>query len=203
MQTKQALEHGPGTLPLEAFPDQVEDLRLPRRRAAGGPSVLRHPPADHRRRPRWCLGLAGRRADRRRPGAAVLLRAVHLAGTRARAVALYRTRFKPRSGRPSASRSVSPRADGRNSASPWSYVWRFRRGAVPSRDRRGVSNSQPGATACLFDVEGRRGSPATVKRAWKRSPRSQAKNWYCSPSPRLRRPHPPYELVARQFGLVE
>ncbi|TAJ20421.1 MAG: LLM class flavin-dependent oxidoreductase [Dehalococcoidia bacterium] len=217
MQTKQALEHGPGTLPLEAFPDQVEDLldylgdSLPENHPFYGITAS---PVIEGTPEVWCLGssLDGAQiaAELGLPYCFAQFIAPELGP---RAVALYRTRFKPSkwASEPRVSIGVSaicaPTDEEAQRLAMSRYVWRFRRGMVPSpATAEAFELTDPEKDYVKFSMsKAAVGSPSTVKARLE----SLADEFGAEEIvlltitfdfvDRIRS----YELIAREFGLVE
>lgn len=216
-QTKQALEHGPGALPLEAFPDQVEDLLdyLAGSLPEGHPSfgVYASPMIDGAPEV-WCLGssLDGAQiaAERGLPYCFAQFIAPELGP---RAVALYRTRFKPSkwAATPRVSVGVSalcaPTDQEAERLALSRYVWRFRRGTVPSPETaEAFELTQPERDYVAYSMsKSAVGSPATVKARLEAlvdefgADEAVILTITYDFADRVRS----YELIAREFGLVE
>ncbi|TAK79195.1 MAG: LLM class flavin-dependent oxidoreductase [Dehalococcoidia bacterium] len=216
MQTKEALEHGPGALPLEAFPDQVEDLlgylgdSLPEGHPFFG--VHASPMIDGTPEV-WCLGssLDGAQiaASLGLPYCFAQFISPELG---ARAVALYRTHFKPSkwASEPRVSVGVSalcaPTDAEAERLAHVRYVWRFRRGLVPSPEvAEAFELTQPERDYVAYSMSRAAvGSPATVKaRLEALAEEFRAEELVLLTitydfADRIRS----YELVAREFGLT-
>ena len=217
MQTKQALEHGPGTLPLEAYPDQVEDLLgyLDDSLPADHPFFGIHASPMIDGTPEvWCLGSsldgAAIAADLGLPYCFAQFIAPELGP---RAVALYTTRFKPSkwAADPRVSIGVSALCASTDEEAERlalsRYVWRFRRGAVPSpATAAAFEMTQPERDYVAFSMsKAAVGSPSTVRARLE----SLADEFGAEEivlltitfdfADRVRS----YELVAREFGLFE